>query len=131
HTAVLLAVGSSRRWAAADLCEHVSLEKALTMAVLNEVIHQPARLRIMAGLAAISTDRQATFAFLKAACGLTDGKLGAHLRRLEEAGYVTITKTFVRQKPQTYVAITEAGRVAFEEHRAALQQILDRTRPLH
>src|SRR5262249_44070226 len=102
-----------------------SVEKALTMAVLNEVIHQPARLRIMAVLAALSTDRQATFAFLKATCELTDGNLGAHLRRLEEAGYVTITKTFVRQKPQTYVAISEAGRVAFEEHRAALQEILD------
>jgi DNA-binding MarR family transcriptional regulator len=95
------------------------------MAVLNELIHQPARLRIMAVLAAISPERQATFGFLKATCELTDGNLGAHLRRLEEAGYVTIVKTFVRQKPQTYVAITDAGRAAFEEHRVALQAILD------
>jgi len=95
------------------------------MAALNEVIHQPARLRIMAVLAAISPERQVTFSFLKSACDLTDGNLGAHLRRLEEAGYITIVKTFVRQKPQTYVAITEAGRAAFEEHRAALQAILE------
>jgi DNA-binding MarR family transcriptional regulator len=95
------------------------------MATLNEVIHQPARLRIMAILAAISQDRQVTFSYLKAACDLTDGNLGAHLRRLEEAGYITIVKTFVRQKPQTYVEITEAGRAAFEEHRAALQAILE------
>jgi DNA-binding MarR family transcriptional regulator len=95
------------------------------MAALNEVIHQPARLRIMAILAAISPERQVTFGFLKANVGLTDGNLGAHLRRLEEAGYITIVKTFVRQKPQTYVEITEAGRAAFEEHRAALQAILE------
>jgi len=95
------------------------------MATLNEVIHQPARLRIMAVLAAISPERQVTFGFLKAACDLTDGNLGAHLRRLEEAGYITIVKTFVRQKPQTYVQITEAGRAAFEEHRTALQAILE------
>jgi DNA-binding MarR family transcriptional regulator len=95
------------------------------MAALNEVIHQPARLRIMAILAAVSPERQVTFGFLKANVGLTDGNLGAHLRRLEEAGYITIVKTFVRQKPQTYVEITEAGRAAFEEHRAALQAILE------
>jgi DNA-binding MarR family transcriptional regulator len=95
------------------------------MATLNEVIHQPARLRIMAVLAAISPERQVTFGFLKSACDLTDGNLGAHLRRLEEAGYITIVKAFVRQKPQTYVQITEAGRAAFEEHRAALQAILE------
>ena len=95
------------------------------MATLNEVIHQPARLRIMATLAAISPERQVTFGYLKAACDLTDGNLGAHLRRLEEAGYITIVKTFVQQKPQTYVQITEAGRAAFEEHRAALQAILE------
>jgi DNA-binding MarR family transcriptional regulator len=94
------------------------------MGKLNELIHQPARLRIMAILAAISPDRQATFAFLKGACELTDGNLGAHLRRLEEAGYVTIVKTFVRGKPRTYVEITEAGRAAFEAHRAALREIL-------
>jgi len=94
------------------------------MGELNEVIHQPARLRIMAILATITPERQATFAFLKAACDLTDGNLGAHLHKLEQAGYITITKVFVRQKPQTYVEITPAGRTAFEEHRAALEKIL-------
>jgi DNA-binding MarR family transcriptional regulator len=94
------------------------------MAQLNEVIHQPARLRIMAILVAVATERQVTFSFLKSALNLTDGNLGAHLHRLEEAGYLTITKAIVRQKPQTYVEITEVGRQVFEEHREALQQIL-------
>lgn len=101
------------------------MEKTLGMDGLNEVIHQPVRLRIMSILAAISPERQATFAFLKATCDLTDGNLGAHLRKLEEAGYIVITKTFVRQKPQTYVEITAAGKEAFEEHRAALEKILN------
>ncbi len=94
------------------------------MAQLNEVIHQPVRLRIMAILAALSTERQVTFSFLKGTLGLTDGNLGAHLHKLEEAGYLTITRAFVRQKPQTYVEITELGRQVFEEHREALKQIL-------
>ena len=94
------------------------------MAQLNEVIHQPVRLRIMAILAALSTERQVTFSFLKGTLGLTDGNLGAHLHKLEEAGYLTITKAFVRQKPQTYVEITEKVRQVFEEHREALKQIL-------
>ena len=95
------------------------------MAGLNEIIHQPARLRIMAILAAVSSERQVTFSFLKGTLGLTDGNLGAHLHKLEEAGYLSVTKTFVRNKPQTYVEITEAGRRVFEEHRQALRQILD------
>jgi DNA-binding MarR family transcriptional regulator len=97
------------------------------MPQLNEIIHQPARLRIMAILVAVSTERQVTFSFLKGALGLTDGNLGAHLHKLEEAGFLTITKSIVRQKPQTYVEATETGRRAFEEHRRALQEILDTT----
>ncbi len=95
------------------------------MAVLNEVIHQPVRLRIMAALAALLPEMQVTFNYLKDAFDLTDGNLGAHLHKLEEAGYVTITKTFVRNKPQTYVGITEVGRQAFLEHSTALREILE------
>lgn len=95
------------------------------MAVLNDIIHQPARLRIMAALTALSPEVQVTFGYLKDALDLTDGNLGAHLHRLEEAGYVTITKTFVRKKPQTYVEATEAGRKAFADHTAALREILE------
>jgi DNA-binding MarR family transcriptional regulator len=94
------------------------------MAILNEIIHQPVRLRIMAGLAALPQEMQVTFNYLKDALDLTDGNLGAHLHKLEEAGYVTITKTFVHNKPQTYIATTLAGRQAFAEHSSALKEIL-------
>jgi DNA-binding MarR family transcriptional regulator len=95
------------------------------MATLNEVIHQPVRLRIMAVLAALPPTLQVTFNYVKDTLDLTDGNLGAHLHKLEEAGYITITKTFVRNKPQTYIEITEAGRQAFVEHSTALREILE------
>lgn len=94
------------------------------MAALNEVIHQPVRLRIMSALACLSPEAQASFTYLKDLLDLTDGNLGAHLRKLEEAGYINITKTFVKNKPQTYIEATPTGRQAFSEHVAALEAIL-------
>ena len=101
------------------------------MASLNEIIHQPVRLRIMAMLVVLSPETQTTFASLKEALELTDGNLGAHLHKLEEADYLTITKTFVRNKPQTYIQATEAGRNAFLEHRNALREILESSRQVN
>lgn len=95
------------------------------MAVLNDVIHQPVRLRIMAMLTTLPPETQVVFSTLKEMLELTDGNLGAHLHKLEESGYVTITKTFVRNKPQTYVEVTLEGRQAFAEHTAALKEILE------
>lgn len=95
------------------------------MAALNDVIHQPVRLRLMVVLTALPPETQVVFSYLKDTLELTDGNLGAHLHKLAEAGYVTISKTFVRNKPQTYVEATEAGRQAFAEHTAALREILE------
>lgn len=95
------------------------------MATLNDVIHQPVRLRIMAILTALPSETQVVFTTLKHMLELTDGNLGAHLHKLEESGYVSITKTFIRNKPQTYVEATQEGRQAFMEHTAALREILD------
>jgi DNA-binding MarR family transcriptional regulator len=94
------------------------------MANLNEVIHQPARLRIMSVLVSMNKDMQVSFNYLKDLLELTDGNLGAHLRKLEEAGFITICKTFVNNKPLTYVELTSLGRKAFQEHVMALQDIL-------
>ena len=94
------------------------------MAELNEIIHQPARLRIMSVLVSLDSDLQPSFNYLKEVLELTDGNLGAHLRKLEEAGYIEICKTFVNNKPHTYVEVTSPGRRAFSEHVAALEDIL-------
>jgi DNA-binding MarR family transcriptional regulator len=94
------------------------------VASLNELIHQPARLRIMSALAALAPDAQVDFTYLKKLLDLTDGNLGTHLLRLEEAGFLTQDKTFVDRKPRTYLAITAAGREAFGQHVAALKELL-------
>jgi DNA-binding MarR family transcriptional regulator len=94
------------------------------MADLDEIIHQPVRLRLMAALMAIKTGDSAEFTFLRDLLGVTDGNLGAHLRRLEEAGYIELHKTFVDRKPRTYVAITAKGRSVFKGYVAALEEII-------
>ena len=94
------------------------------MAELDEVIHQPARLRIMAALASLDAREQVDFSFLKEKLQLTDGNLGAHLRSLEDAGYILVEKTFVDRRPKTFIAASAIGRKAFNAHVAALQAIL-------
>jgi len=94
------------------------------MAGLDNIIHQPIRLRIMASLVGLDKDEQVDFTYLKRLLDLTDGNLGAHLLKLQEAGYVRLDKTFVDKKPKTYVIATGKGRDAFAEHVAALQDIL-------
>ena len=91
---------------------------------LDEIIHQPVRLRIMAALSSLSPREQVDFAFLKDKLALTDGNLGAHLRALEDAGYIVVEKTFVARRPKTFLAASAAGRKAFTAHVAALQAIL-------
>ena len=94
------------------------------MAAIDNIIHQPVRLRIMATLVALELDEQVDFTYLKKLLELTDGNLGAHLGKLEQAGYVQIDKVFVDKKPKSYVTITGKGRDAFKEHVAALELIL-------
>ncbi len=94
------------------------------MPELDEIIHQPVRLRIMAALGSLSPREQVDFAFLKDKLDLTDGNLGAHLRALEDAGYIAVEKTFVARRPKTFVAASAAGRKAFAGHVAALRAII-------
>lgn len=94
------------------------------MAGLDSIIHQPARLRIMASLVALEPNEQLDFSYLKKLLKLTDGNLGAHLAKLEKAGYIQLDKAFVDKKPKTFVSVTGAGRDAFREHVTALEAIL-------
>src|SRR5512145_65646 len=94
------------------------------MAELNETIHQPVRLRIMAVLVALEPTNEVDFIYLRDLLEVTDGNLGAHLRKLEEAGYILVNKVFVERKPRTFVSATPEGRNAFQEHVAALEAIL-------
>ena len=94
------------------------------MAALNETIHQPIRLRIMASLVTLKAGNEVDFTYLRNLLEVTDGNLGAHLRKLEEAGYIAVNKIFVERKPHTYVSATSEGRKIFREHVAALESIL-------
>jgi DNA-binding MarR family transcriptional regulator len=94
------------------------------MVELNETIHQPVRLRIMAALVTLEVGNEVEFTYLRGLLGVTDGNLGAHLRKLEEAGYIAVNKTFVERKPRTFISATAAGRKVFQEHVAALEAIL-------
>jgi len=96
------------------------------MAELNETIHQPVRLRVMAALVALEAGNEVDFTYLRNLLEVTDGNLGAHLRKLEEAGYIAVNKTFVERKPRTFVAATAEGRQVFQEHVAALESIVKR-----
>src|SRR3569833_2962261 len=95
------------------------------MAELDDIIHQPLRLKIMAALNALPVSAGLELARLKKLTGATDGNLGAHIDTLARAGYVVADKAFVGKKPQTTVTATAAGRGAFTRHVAMLKQIID------
>ncbi|MGB8227335.1 MAG: transcriptional regulator [Sedimentisphaerales bacterium] len=97
------------------------------MSELDNVIHQPVRLRIMSALVALESGGQMDFVYLRDLLKLTDGNLGAHLTKLEEAGYIKIEKTFESRKPRTFISAADKGRDAFAEHIAALKQIIKDT----
>ena len=96
------------------------------MAGLNETIHQPVRLRVMAALVTLPPGDEVDFTYLRDLLEVTDGNLGAHLRKLEEAGYIAVNKAFVERKPHTYVSATAEGRKVFKEQVATLESILKR-----
>jgi DNA-binding MarR family transcriptional regulator len=91
---------------------------------MNELIHQPTRLKIMATLNALRGGAKLEFTELRKLLGVTDGNLGTHLITLENAGYVEIEKTFVGKKPRTRASLTRAGRRAFETHVQYLRDII-------
>jgi len=95
------------------------------MAELDEIIHQPLRLKIMSALHAETAGEPVDFAQLKTTTQATDGNLGSHLTTLEKAGYVKITKDFVGKRPRTRAALTPAGRRAFRRHVNYLREIVE------
>ncbi len=88
---------------------------------LDDTIHQKVRLGIMSMLLALG---EADFKVLKESLTLSDGNLSTHLALLEERGYITVTKEFVRRKPRTSYKPTTAGKMAFERYLHALESII-------
>jgi DNA-binding transcriptional ArsR family regulator len=84
-----------------------------SLARLDRIIHEPARLMIMTVLYAVD---EADFLYLQRECGLTQGNLSSHLAKLENAGYVLIEKMFKGKYPLTVCSLTLAGKSAFEAY---------------
>jgi DNA-binding MarR family transcriptional regulator len=89
---------------------------------IDEVIHGRLRLGVMAFLAGAES---ADFNQLKARLGATDGNLSVHLKKLEEAGYVAIDKSFQGKKPLTQVRLTDEGRKAFIRYLDAMAKLVN------
>jgi DNA-binding transcriptional ArsR family regulator len=98
-----------------------ALAGLLDLARVDRLIHEPARMTIMAALAG---RKRVDFATLLRVTGLTKGNLSAHAIKLEEAGYVAVVKSFRGRKPHTQYALTPGGRRAFQTYRTKLQRVL-------
>lgn len=92
---------------------------------LDRVIHERGRLAIMSMLAA---SPELSFTELRDTLEMTDGNLTTHMRTLQEAGYVSIAKSFRNRRPLTTVSMTATGRQAFAAYVALLEQIVHQTK---
>ena len=92
--------------------------------VLDDTIHQPTRLRIMTMLVSMREADRLAYGFIQKTLDLTGGNLTTHLRKLEEADYLALTKEFVDSKPRTWVQATPTGRRAFAEYLSNLETAL-------
>jgi DNA-binding MarR family transcriptional regulator len=96
----------------------------MTDDVLDPLIHVPARLRIVATLAALPAGDALSFTRLQDMIGLTPGNLITHLRKLEEPGYITTDKTGSGVASRTSVTLTDQGRAALQRYAEALRGLL-------
>lgn len=91
---------------------------------LDPVIHAQARLRIVSALSTLQPGESITFPRVQELLDMTAGNLSAHLRKLEEAEYVVVTKAHQGRTPVTYLALSKRGRRAFEDYTESLREIL-------
>ena len=93
---------------------------------LDRVIHEKGRLAIMSMLAATP---ELSFTEMRDALAMTDGNLTTHIRTLQEAGYVSVTKSFQNNRPLTTCSLTAAGKRAFTSYINLLEAIVQQTKP--
>lgn len=93
---------------------------------LDRLIHEKGRLGIMSMLAAAP---DLSFTEMRDALGMTDGNLTTHIRALQQAGYVAVTKSFQNKRSLTTCLLTPAGRQAFAEYINVLEQIVRQNKP--
>jgi DNA-binding MarR family transcriptional regulator len=91
------------------------------MSDLDRVIHEPARLLLVALLSVV---KEADFLYLLRESRLTKGNLSSHLSKLEDASYVEIEKTYRGKIPLSLVRLTPSGKTAFQNYRKAMNGLL-------
>ena len=96
-------------------------EAAASSLELDRLIHERMRLAIVSALAVAPS---LTFAELKQILGATDGNLSVHARKLEDAGYVTVEKTFAGRVPRTEYKLTASGRGALERYVVHMEDLI-------
>ena len=89
---------------------------------INKLIHEPARLKILAQLYVVES---ADFLFIMRQTGLTQGNVSGHLNKLEDAKYVKIEKGYVGKRPQTMISLTKKGRAVFKKYVQSMRQLFD------
>lgn len=99
--------------------------KPETFLQLDRVIHEKGRLAIVS---ALSASPDLSFTELRELLGMTDGNLTTHLRTLQEAGFLSVTKSFRENRPLTTCALTPAGLKAFSEYIDLLEKIVQEAR---
>ena len=92
---------------------------------LDRVIHEKGRLAIMSMLAA---SPELSFTELRNTLNMTDGNLTTHIRTLQEAGYVSVTKSFQNNRPLTTCSLTPSGKKAFTNYINLLESIIQQTK---
>ena len=97
-----------------------------TVPVFDALIHAPGRLQICAILSSVD---DAEFAMIRDAIKVSDSVMSKHLKQLEEAGYVAITKAAENGRQRTWIALTPKGRKAFSAHVAELNRLAAMTAP--
>ena len=93
------------------------------LASIDKLVHEPARLMILGTLHAVES---ADFLFIQRQTGLTRGNLSSHMSKLEDSGYITITKEFVDKIPRTLLRITAEGRAALLNYTDNMKQVLNK-----
>jgi DNA-binding MarR family transcriptional regulator len=93
---------------------------------LDRVIHEKGRLAIMSMLAA---SPELSFTELRDTLAMTDGNITTHIRTLQEAGYLSVTKSFQNNRPLTTCALTAPGRKAFAHYINLLERIIRQNKP--
>ena len=89
---------------------------------IDKLIHEPARLTIMAHLFVVQS---VDFLFLQRQTGLTWGNISSHVSKLETAGYISVEKEFIDKKPHTTLKLTEPGRSALKVYKKNMKQVFE------